>query len=89
MKNIFERNSDRMKEIFETNRMDQMIETMIKMSFGEDENDPKYRFAFQKFMEVLEPTVEDLARSLIELGGEEQEISFGRVLEQVNEEISS
>lgn len=67
--------------------MDQMIENMMKMSFGEDESDPKYMFAFQKFMEVLEPTVEDLTRGFIELGGDDKEISFGRVLDQVNKEI--
>jgi len=67
--------------------MDQMIESMMKMAFGQDESDPKYQFAFSKFMEVLEPTVEDLARSFIELGGDSNELSFGRVQQQVEEEL--
>jgi len=67
--------------------MDQMIETMMKMAFGPDEADPKYQFAFQKFMEVLEPTVEDLARSFIQLGGDQKDLSFGRVEVQVKREL--
>jgi len=67
--------------------MDQMIETMMKMAFGEDEEDPKYQFAFTKFMEVLEPTVEDLTRGFMELGGEDKTLSFGRVEQQVKQEL--
>lgn len=68
--------------------MDQMIEDLIGRVFGEDEDDVKYRFAFKKFMEVLEPTVEDLAKGYLSLGGDDKEISFGRVNEQVEEELS-
>lgn len=68
--------------------MDQMIEDMIKVIFGEDENDIKYQFAFKKFMEILEPTVEDLAKGFIELGGEDKSISFGRVQEEVDSELN-
>ena len=67
--------------------MDQLIEGFIKMIFGEDEQDLKYQFAFTKFMEILEPTVEDLAKSFTELGGEDKSPSFGRVQEQVNREL--
>lgn len=67
--------------------MDQMIEDMMKMVFGEDESDPKYQFAFTKFMEILEPTVEDLARGFMELGGDDQTLSFGRVQKQVTKEL--
>lgn len=67
--------------------MDQMIDEMIKLVFGEDEEDPKYQFAFRKFMEVLEPTVEDLAKGFMSLGGEDKTPSYGRVEKQVLEEI--
>ena len=39
-------------------------------------------------MEILEPTVEDLARSFMELGGEDKSSSYGRVQQQVNKEIN-
>ncbi len=68
--------------------MDQMIEELIGSVFGEDETDVKYRFAFKKFMEVLELTVEDLAKGYLALGGEDKELSFGRVNEQVEMELS-
>ncbi len=68
--------------------MDQLIEGMMKMVFGEDESDPKYQFAFGQFMEILEPTVEDLARGFMELGGEDKSLSYGRVEEQIYKELN-
>lgn len=38
-------------------------------------------------MSVLEPTTEDLAKSFLNLGGEDKNISFGRVRKQVEEEL--
>lgn len=67
--------------------MDQMIEQLIYSVFGQDENDPKFDFAYTQFMQVLEPTVEDLAKSFLTLGGENKEISFGRVQKQVDKEL--
>lgn len=67
--------------------MDQMIEELIGKVFGEDTNDLKYQFAFKKFMEVLEPTVEDLAKGYLSLGGGNKDISFGRVQKQVDTEL--
>lgn len=68
--------------------MDQMIEGLIVKVFGEDESDPKYQFAYDKFMEVLEQTVEDLAKGFLQLAGEDKNISFGRVNEQVHKELN-
>ena len=67
--------------------MDQMIEQLIYSVFGKDENDPKFDFAYTQFMNILEPTVEDLANSFLYLGGEDKEISFGRLEKQVNKEL--
>jgi hypothetical protein len=69
--------------------MDQMIEGLIYDVFGQDENDPKFNFAYKQFMILLESTVEDLAKSFLCTGGENREISFGRVQKQVNEELGS
>jgi len=67
--------------------MDQMIEQLINSVFGQDENDPKYTFAYNQFMKILEPTVEDLSKSFLTLSGENKEISFGRIQELVDKEI--
>lgn len=67
--------------------MDQMIEELVYATFGQDENDPKFQFAYNKFMHVLEPTTEDLAKAFLTLGGEDKNISFGRVRKQVEEEL--
>lgn len=68
--------------------MDQMIEQLLYSVFGQDENDPKFNFAYDQFMHVLEITVEDLAKSFLTLGGENKEISFGRVQQQVYKELN-
>lgn len=68
--------------------MDQMIEGYLEMVFGNDPKDPKYNFALRAFMEVLEPTVEDLAKGFIELGGEDKSVDFGRIQSQIDKELS-
>ncbi len=67
--------------------MDQMIEQLIYSVFGEDTEDKKFDFAYTQFMKVLEPTVEDLAKGFLSIGGESKEIYFGRVQKQVDEEL--
>ncbi|WP_291582462.1 hypothetical protein [Clostridium sp. UBA6640] len=69
--------------------MDQMIEGLLYSVFGQDVQDPKFNFAYAQFMNILEPTVEDLAKSFLMLGGENKEISFGRVQQLVNAEINN
>jgi len=67
--------------------MDQMIEELIYSVFGQDEKDDKFSFAYNQFMNILEPTVEDLSKSFLNLGGENREISFGRIQKLVDEEL--
>ncbi|MEL7648788.1 MAG: hypothetical protein AAGU76_11885 [Sedimentibacter sp.] len=67
--------------------MDQMTEQLIYSVFGQDENDPKFDFAYNQFMNTLESTVEDLSKSFLILGGENKGISFGRVEQQVIDEL--
>lgn len=67
--------------------MDQMIEQLMYSVFGQDENDPKFNFAYGQFMKILEPTVEDLSKSFLSLGGEDKKISFGRIQQLVNKEL--
>jgi hypothetical protein len=69
--------------------MDQMIEQLLNCVYGSDGDDLKHEFATGQFMTTLESTVEDLAKGYISLGGEDMEISFGRVQKQVDEELSN
>lgn len=67
--------------------MDQMIEQLIYTVFGEDTEDKKFDFAYTQFMKILEPTVEDLSKGFLSIGGEDKEISFGRIQKQVDDEL--
>ncbi|EIF2088135.1 hypothetical protein ACSW95_16395 (plasmid) [Clostridium perfringens] len=67
--------------------MDQMIEQLIYLVFGKDENDPKFDFAYTQFMNILESTVEDLSKSFLTLSGEDKKVSFERVQKQVDAEL--
>ncbi|MCW5197890.1 hypothetical protein F1Z41_02765 [Clostridium perfringens] len=67
--------------------MDQMIEQLMYLVFGKDENDPKFDFAYTQFMNTLESTVEDLSKSFLTLDGEDKKFSFERVQKQVDDEL--
>jgi len=67
--------------------MDQMIENLLIGTFGNDENDPKFNFAYEQFMILLESTVGDLAKSFLSLEGESKEMPFGKIEELVEYEI--
>jgi len=67
--------------------MDQMIEMLINLVYGEDERDPKREFAHAQFMRTLESTVEDLTKGYLAASGCREELSFGRMRRQVEDEI--
>ena len=68
--------------------MDQMIEMLINLVYGESEKDPKREFAYAQFMKLLESTVEDLTKGYLVASGSKQELSFGRLRSQVEEETA-
>jgi hypothetical protein len=68
--------------------LDQMLENLLESVFGTDEQDPKYAFAYAQFMNVLEPTVEDLTKTCLQLGGNDLKLSFGRVQALVDKELA-
>jgi len=68
--------------------MDQMIESLINMAYGADDTDLKREFAYTHFMTTLESTVNDLAKSFLSQGGEDLEISFGRLAKEVEAELA-
>lgn len=66
--------------------MDQMIEKLLHCVYGNDGNDPKFSFAYDQFMELLEQTTEDLAKGYKDLGAIDQSTSFGRIQKQADDE---
>jgi hypothetical protein len=66
--------------------MDQMIESLINLVYGQQEDDPKRSFAYDCFMETLETTVEDLTKGYLALDGEDPVPGRGRLVEQVKRE---
>ncbi len=68
--------------------MDQMIDSLLGCVYGSDEQDQKREFAYTQFMTLLESTVNDLAKSFLSQGGEDKAISFGRVMKEVEQELS-
>lgn len=69
--------------------MDQMLETYLNALYGEDGGDPKRAIAYDGFMAMLESTVNDLAKSFLLQGGEDKDISFGRLQIAVDEELAA
>lgn len=49
--------------------IDQMIEMLINLVYGESEQDAKRQFAYAQFMELLESTVEDLTKGYLVASG--------------------
>ena len=67
--------------------MDQMIEDLLSIVYGEKEKDPKKEFASTQFMVLLESTVEDLAKGYLAANRNQKTLSFGRLEKAVGDEI--
>ena len=67
--------------------MDQMIENLLSIVYGEKEKDPKKEFASTQFMMLLESTVEDLAKGYLAANRNQKVLSFGRLEKAVGDEI--
>ncbi len=67
--------------------MDQMIEELLNILYGEDENDPKKAFAYGQFMLLLESTVEDLTKGYLSASNSKKPLSFGRLQKEIDKEI--
>jgi len=69
--------------------LDQMIETLMECVYGKNEDDPQKAFAYHQFMSVLESTVHDLTKSFLLESGENKELSFGRLAQEIRQEIGA
>jgi len=68
--------------------LDQMLEQLLHGVYGENEDDPRFRFAYGQFMTNLESTVEDLTKGFSQLADPERKISWGRVRRHVDRELT-
>lgn len=66
--------------------MDQMIESLLHCVYGDDEDNPKFSFAYTQFMELLELTTQDLTKGYVELGADDKSVSYGRIQKQADDE---
>ena len=69
--------------------LDQMIEELLSVVYGEEEKDPKREFASTQFMTLLESTVEDLTKGYLTATKSQVPLSFGRLQKQIGEEVGS
>lgn len=67
--------------------LDQMIEHLIDVLYGDDE-DARKALNYTFFMEMLEETTEDLTKGLLTAAGRGSDFNFSRVERQVREELS-
>lgn len=66
--------------------MDQLIENLIGTVF-EGKDGAGRELAYTQFMGILEHTVNDLAKSFLEIGGINKDVSFGRLEAALKEEL--
>ncbi len=59
--------------------LDQMVEELLELVYGEEEGDPRREFAYTRFMTTLEATVEDLTKGFLAAAGSAAPLGFGRV----------
>ncbi len=68
--------------------MDQMIEDLLSIIYGETSNKKK-DFAYTQFMLLLESTVEDLTKGYLSAAKTKKPLSFGRLKKAVDKEIKN
>jgi hypothetical protein len=69
--------------------LDQMLVELLDAVFGTAETDPRREFAVTRFMTLLESTVEDLTKALLDASGSPDPPSFGRLRAEVEQEIGT
>lgn len=69
--------------------MDQMLERFLHGVFENDPDDPRFQFAYNQFMVLLESTVEDLTKGYMEVGAENKELCFGRLEKEIEQEVKN
>jgi len=67
--------------------MDQMLEDLLSIVYGENEKNPKREFAITQFMIRLESTVEDLTKGYLTAIKSQKPLSFGRLQKQIDKEV--
>ncbi|MCU0611624.1 MAG: M48 family metallopeptidase [Candidatus Eisenbacteria bacterium] len=58
--------------------LDRLVEELLELLYDQSGNEPQKAFAHGRFMDVLEPTVEDLTKALLAAAGSPVPLSFDR-----------
>ena len=66
--------------------LSQMLEDLMAGTFGKNDDDPRREFAMNQYYTMLEPTVQDLTKGLLALGGQGEAPSWARVRKMVSAE---
>jgi len=69
--------------------MDQMIEELLTIVYGNKKKDSKSEFVYTQFMTLLESTTEDLTKGYLAAIKSQKPLSFGRLQKQIDEEVGS
>jgi hypothetical protein len=65
---------------------DQLTEELISAMF-DGEHSQGRELVWSQFMDILEPTVQDLTKAYLSLGGVDKTLSFGRLEKEIQDEI--
>jgi len=68
---------------------DVMIEELINLVYGTDEENPQREFAFSQFMLLLETTVQDVTKSFFEARDQGYQMELGRLKDEISQEIGT
>lgn len=69
--------------------LDRMIEDLLNSLYGDDEEDPRRKFAYAQFMDRLESTTQDLTMALLRLAGDREAMPSPSLRQAVEKELTS
>jgi len=67
--------------------LDRMLEDLLVNLYGDDENDPRHRFAHGQFMDHLETATQALTRAFLGLAGKEELMRTPSLERSVEDEL--
>lgn len=67
--------------------MDQMLENLVNNLYSSKDDAPKRNVVYSQYMTILESTVNDLAKSFLEQGGNDKTVSYGRLENEIRNKL--
>ena len=69
--------------------MSVMIQDLLDLIYGDDDEDPKRGLAWGQYMMLLESTTEDLTKGYLAASSSDVPMSFGRLQKEIDEELGT